>query len=155
MIAVSHRQTDQGVSEMSGATDVGLRTLLRMGILEMDTGRLNDHVDVIVLGRDVFSQLVVVERPESYGGTRHEDMFQRAESPELLPATIGDLLIQLCRYQDRLESGDTILESIQIGNLDQLKKAYRLCLEKACHEGELRSLVELFIESLIKTHSHS
>lgn len=111
-----------------------------------------DHlgVRVSVLGCDGLSKLVVVERPETLGGTQQGDLFLGTENPRLLPATIGDLLMALGKYQTSLEGENRLLRETEIETIDHLQKAYARALELVARDGELRSLTELFIDSVME-----
>lgn len=108
---------------------------------------------VTILGCNGLSKLVVVEAPEICDGTYPGDLFLRTATPQLLPATAGDLLMALEKYRASLEAKSILLQATEIENLGHLREAYAHALELVAQDGEFRSLAELFIESVIKCSS--
>jgi hypothetical protein len=119
---------------------IGMQVLYEVNLL-MD---YDDRVSV--LGFNGLSKMVVVEAPDSIGSSLPiGDPFLRHRSPRLLPAAIGDLLLALGKYRATLEDKSPLLQETEIETVKQVEGAYRLALEQVAQDGEMRSLVELFI----------
>src|SRR4030043_942829 len=106
---------------MSREVGKGLQVLLEINLVGWE-----DRISV--LGCNGLSKLVVVECPETLGGTIEADLFLRNDKPLYLPATIGDLLLALERYRVSLGERKPLLSQTEVENVKHLQKAYRRAL---------------------------